>query len=232
MSERRRLLAIGAHAGDMEFTAGAVIAKYTAAGHGAFLLHLTPGEKGHPLLGPADYARQKIEEAQRAAAVLGAEVRFLPYRDAELPLNEEVKLAICDVIREVKPDIVITHWGGSIHPDHERTYLNVRDALLYAALPGIPRPLPPHRVRGVYYAENWEDPYGFEPEVYVDTASSFDTWLKAAAQYELFRGGVSDFRYADYYQSLAVMRGCLSGFRYACAFMRPGEARRVKGDIL
>lgn len=47
-AKQHHILAIGGHAGDMDLTAGAVIAKYTQAGHKATFLHLTPGEKGHP----------------------------------------------------------------------------------------------------------------------------------------------------------------------------------------
>src|ERR687888_223623 len=74
------VLAIGGHAADMEFTAGALVAKYTRAGARAVFLHLTAGEMGHPRLSGQEYARQKYEEAHNAARVLGAEARFLPPR--------------------------------------------------------------------------------------------------------------------------------------------------------
>jgi len=45
---KQHLLAIGAHIGDAEITAGLLVAKYAAAGHRTTLLHLTAGEKGTP----------------------------------------------------------------------------------------------------------------------------------------------------------------------------------------
>nr|WP_240633228.1 PIG-L family deacetylase [Paenibacillus montanisoli] len=84
--QKTHILAIGGHAGDMDLTAGAVIAKYTQEGHRATFLHLTPGEKGHPRLTPDEYGKQKIEEAQKFAEIVGADVRFLSYKDAELPV--------------------------------------------------------------------------------------------------------------------------------------------------
>ncbi|MEU8141297.1 hypothetical protein [Nonomuraea sp. NPDC048901] len=44
------VLAIGAHAGDLDLTAGAVLAQHVLRGDRATLLHLTLGERGHPRL--------------------------------------------------------------------------------------------------------------------------------------------------------------------------------------
>ena len=225
------VLAIGGHAADMEFTAGALVAKYTRAGARAVLLHLTAGEMGHPRLSGLEYARQKYEEAHKAARVLGAEARFLPYADASLPCNDEVAYQIADVIREVRPQVVLTHWRGSFHSDHLSAHHNTMRALFLAALPSIERSHPRHEASTVLFPENWEDMEDFDPNLYVDIDDVYDQWLEAANQYELFRGGISSFRYRDYYQVLAIMRGCLSGYARAVALMRPKGAlvSRVRG---
>src|SRR5205823_11490401 len=134
-----------------------LIAKYAAVGAQAVLLHLTAGEAGHPTLAAEDYARQKIDEAHQAASILGAEARFLPYKDAELPRNDEVAYQIADVIREVRPDVVLTHWRGSFHSDHVNAHDNTMRALFLAALPAIERTHPPHTPSTVLFPENWED---------------------------------------------------------------------------
>ena len=81
------------------------------------------------------------------------------------------------------------------------------------------------------FPENWEDMEDFDPNLYVDIDDVYDQWLEAANQYELFRGGISSFRYRDYYQALAIMRGCLSGYSRAVTLMRPKGAlvSRVRG---
>ncbi|BAS28282.1 PIG-L deacetylase family protein [Limnochorda pilosa] len=217
----RHIMVVGAHAGDGEIMAGLLVAKYTRAGHRATFVHLTPGEKGHPTLAPEAYAEQKRREAVEVDRRLGAETVFLPYKDAELPLNDEVKVALCDVIRERRPDILVTHWQGSIHPDHERAHFITEGARFFAALPAIQRALPAHGAWGLWYAENWEDPYGFEIDTYVDVSDVFDLWVDAVQGYELFGGKVSSFRYLDYYKALATLRGCLAGTRYAVGLMSP-----------
>lgn len=223
MAEAPAVLLVGAHAADMEFTAGAVAAKYARAGWRVVFLHLTLGERGHPTIGAAAYAGQKRREALEAATRLGGEARFLGYADGELPEDDAVAFQIADVIREVRPTVVITHWAGSIHCDHTRAAHNTERALFLAGLRTIERERPAHAVDRLYYAENWEDPDGFRPDVYVDTTAVHDTWREAASRYEIF-GGAAGFRYRDYYESLAVMRGCLAGCERAVALMRPPGA--------
>lgn len=230
--QKHKIMVVGAHAGDAEIMAGGLVAKYTSAGHEAVLVHLTPGEKGHKTMSPGEYAEQKKEEGHKAAVVLGAKAIFLPYKDAELPLNDEVKYQLCDIIREEKPNTLVTHWKGSIHKDHENTYYIVQDAIFYAALPAIERDLPPHGCYSQYFAENWEDPNGFEVDTYIDITESYQCWLEAVKEYELFSGSISSFRYLDYYKSLAVMRGCLSNNKYSVGLMRPRGARVFKGQYL
>lgn len=223
--KKHHILAIGGHAGDLDLTAGAVIAKYTQAGHKATFLHLTPGEKGHPTLSPEEYGRQKIEEAKQFADIVGADVRFLDYKDAELPLNEEVKYQVADVIREVKPDIILTHWKGSIHKDHEYTHWIVQDARFYAGLKTIERELLAHYVPHLYYADNWEDPYDFHPEVVIDIPeAAYHTWVKAMNVYGYARGETSNFPFIEYYKALTVVRGAPAGFQRAQAFAVPEGA--------
>ncbi len=220
------IMAIGAHAGDMELTAGGIMAKYAQEGGRITFVHLTPGEKGHPKLSSQKYAEQKIKEGKQAAKILNAEVRFLPYEDGELLVSEEVKYAICDIIRELKPDIILTHWKGSIHKDHIDTYYNVIDGIFYAGLPAIKRKFPAHYIRGLYFPENWEDPQDYKPTLYLDITKSYQTWIEAISQYAFARGEVSGFLYIEYYKSLAVVRGVELGFKYAEAFMIPEMARK------
>lgn len=222
-NDKMTILAIGGHGGDMELTTGAVMAKYAKNGHRAVFLGLTPGEKGHPTLSAEEYCKQKISESHKAAEILGCETRFLDYKDAELPLNDEVAYQVCDIIRELKPTIVLTHWKGSMHKDHRNTHYIVKDAVFYAGLRTIERELPSHRVKHVYFADNWEDPYDFKPEVFIDITETRDLWIEAMKQCAYARGETSGFNFVDYYSALSKVRGEIAGFPYAQAFaVRPG----------
>ncbi|HWQ52930.1 MAG TPA: PIG-L family deacetylase [Bryobacteraceae bacterium] len=214
----RTILAVGAHCGDMEISAGAVLARQARAGDQIVLLHLTAGERGNPKMSPAAYGEQKRREALAAAKVLGGRAIFGPYRDGELPNDEAARRYVAQVIREVKPSVVITHWRRSMHRDHEAAYAIVNDAVLLAALEGVEIKGAPHRGVRVYYAENWEDADDFKPYVYIAVPDDLARWKECATQYEFIRGGISSFPYLEYYEALAKVRGAESGKRAAVAF--------------
>lgn len=223
-----KILAIGGHAGDMDLTAGAALAQSVLDGHEVVLFHLTPGEKGHPTLSAPDYAQQKMEEARAFAETIGGRARFLAYGDGELPVNDEVKFQVADVIREEKPQVVVTHWKNSIHKDHANAHLIVEDAVFYAEIKAFERAHPPHGVGRLYYADNWEDPFDFEPDVFVGIREeAYLLWLKAAQHYAYARGETG-FPFIEYYKSLFVVRGLPHGFPRAEAFMRPTWSRQVR----
>ena len=230
---QRTILAIGAHAGDVELTSGALLAKQHRLGDRVVILHLTLGEGGNPRLPPARYADQKRREAVEAAAALGAEVMFGPYRDGELPDDDAARRYVAEVIRTVKPTFVITHWRESIHKDHTAASRIATDAVLLASLDGVKTEHPAFRgVRGVWYAENWEDAAGFQPYLSVDVTSAIDAWRTAVTKYEFVRGGVSDFRYLDYYDALSIMRGALARKGRAEAFDIDASGKRRILDSL
>lgn len=105
------ILAVGGHIGDMELTAGMALAKHALEGAHIVTLALTAGEKGAPAgRDIADYRKQKVQEAQAFAGMLKGEAIVFDYPDGELPDNDEVRFQVCDVIRKVKPDILITHF--------------------------------------------------------------------------------------------------------------------------
>jgi len=212
---------------------GIALAAHRRQGLSVGMLHLTPGEKGHKTMSPEAYAAQKREEAAACAEALGAQWWALDYRDGELPVHDDVKFGIADVIREAQPKVILTHWRGSMHKDHTAAADNLPDALFYAALPAFQRERPPHRVSRYYFGENWEDLRGYEPEVYLQVlAEDIEAWERAMRCYALFRGEVSPFPYLDYYRALARTRGCENYGEYAVTFALPPDARRRRVQSL
>jgi LmbE family N-acetylglucosaminyl deacetylase len=216
----RTILAIGAHAGDAELTMGLLLAKQRRLGDRTVVLHLTLGEGGNPKLTPEVYGEQKRREAQAVAATLGTEVIFAPYRDGQLPDDDAARRYVADVIRRIRPTHVLTHWGESIHKDHSAAHRIVVDAVLLASLPGVVTDHPAWRgVRAVWYAENWEDPDGFRPYLYVGVAPEDSTrWRDAVTKYEFVGGKIPSFAYLDYYSALMTVRGAESRRGRAVAF--------------
>ncbi len=229
----RTILAIGAHAGDMELTAGALLIKHRKLGDRVVILHMTLGEGGNRRLSPAVYAVQKRREALEADSVIGAEPIFAPYKDGELPNDEEARRFVAEIIRQVRPTHIVTHWRNSIHKDHATTSALVRDAVLLASLAGVvTRTAAYSGVRGVYYADNWEDAEGFQPYVFVGVSDEIARWREAVTKYEFVGGNISSFRYLDYYDALATVRGAVSGKGRAVAFDIEAFGKRRVLDLL
>lgn len=225
------IMSIAAHPGDAFFAMGAPVALATHQGAQGSFLSLTLGEKGSATISPAQYGAMQRAAAEKAATMMGATAEFLHYPDGEVPLNEEAKFAVCDFIRQHKPDIVVTHWKGSWHKDHRACYEIVQDAIFYAALPAIARKLPAHSVGKLFFDDNWEDAAGFVPDTYLDITPVFDQWIAACAVFPMWRGE-NGFRYDDYYSSLAVARGCVANFQKAVALMSPREQQVRHVDTL
>lgn len=228
------IMVIGAHAADAELMGGAAVLAHRRQGWRSVLVHLTLGEKGSRTLSAEEYAVVKRREAAAAATVLGAELEILPYLDGELPVSEEVQWGIADLIREHRPDVILTHWQHSIHTDHTACYENVLASLFFAGLKTFVREHLNHYPRAIYFAENWEDQEGFAPEIYVDTSDDWDTYFEAASCYSLISGENSPFRYLQWYDGASRARGAERGLDRAVALMpyRPFYARRRTVGLL
>ncbi len=221
----RTVLAIGGHIGDMDLTAGPTLAKMVMEGDRAIILACTYGERGHPRMTPDQYRRQKIAEGEQFAVDIGAEFQVLDYSDGFLPDDDQAATQIADIIRAVKPNIIITHWTRSIHRDHEHAARLAERARFLASLP-LDDPLPTHSVQQFLHADNWEDASGFDPDLYVDIPEeAFLQWRAAISNQAFARGETYGFRYIDYYTALMTAKGCLVGHDRACGFMVGGFAK-------
>lgn len=230
--DRKHILAIGAHIGDAEITAGLLVAKYTRAGHRATMLHLTAGERGNPRMDAAEYRQQRVREAQAAARDLGAEeCLVLDHPDGELHADEATIWEMCDLVRRLRPDIVLTHWRGSFHRDHRAAHKITMDGGFQAALPAIQRQDPAHLIRGLYYLENWEDLEDYHPDLWIDVTDVLDVWQAACREHQLLRGEIS-FDYLHYYTGLAAKRGAEVGVKYAVTVSLPPISRKRRVDFL
>jgi LmbE family N-acetylglucosaminyl deacetylase len=118
------VLAIGAHADDIEFGCGGALAKWAAGGAHVHLAILTDGSKG-TWDADADLdtlIKEREAEQAHAAEVLGATaVRQLEFVDGELRNDEREQRRVVNLIRSVRPEVILTHdpWKKyRLHPDH------------------------------------------------------------------------------------------------------------------
>ncbi|MEV7646987.1 PIG-L deacetylase family protein [Arthrobacter sp. NPDC089319] len=203
------LLVVSAHAGDFVWRAGGAIAAAAQRGERAVVVCLSYGERGESAKawregkGLEEIKAIRREEAENAAAALGAEVRFLDAGDYPLVPTRELVDQLVQIYREVKPTVVLTHplldpYNGD-HPAAARMALDARvlaQAIGYDA-PGDPLGAPP-----VFFFEPHQpEQCDFKPNVLLDITEAFAAKRKAmeclAAQQHMW----------DYYTDLATRRG-------------------------
>jgi LmbE family N-acetylglucosaminyl deacetylase len=146
-------LAVGAHPDDIEFGCGGTLAKWAAQGCRVVHLILTDGSKGTWDPGTAHevLVARRADEARAAAAALGTrEVLFLGRIDGELENGRTERAELSEIIRTVRPDVVLGHdpWRRyRLHPDHRHAGFIVTDAVVAARDPLFfpEQGLAPHR---------------------------------------------------------------------------------------
>lgn len=227
----RTIMAVGGHIGDMELTCGGILAECCVNGGRIITVALTGGEKGNPPdMTVEAYREQKEREAAAFAETLHGTAHVLPYRDGELPDNEEVRFLVCDLIRKEKPDLLITHFEGSMHKDHAACSRIVKDAWFYAAIGGFERKDSPHFAK-LLFAENWEDHRDYKPYVYYGISEKgFALWQEAVKKHWFVTGSTS-FPYYEYYSHLKRIRGIEARKAYAETFMLQPEEYKVISEL-
>jgi LmbE family N-acetylglucosaminyl deacetylase len=137
------ILCILAHPDDPEFFMGATIARWTSQGHTVHYCLLTRGDKGvrDNTADPLALAKEREVEQRKAGDVLGVkDIQFLDYQDGYLVPDLAVRKVVTRVIRQYRPDIVVSSDPTQIfgdnninHPDHRAAGQIVIDAVFPAA---------------------------------------------------------------------------------------------------
>jgi N-acetyl-1-D-myo-inositol-2-amino-2-deoxy-alpha-D-glucopyranoside deacetylase len=173
MYRDKTLIFFGAHPDDESFGVGATLAQYAARGVKVYYVCSTGGEEGtvepHFLEGFNSIKELREHELKCAAEVLKLTgVYYLGYRDSGMHGAESNKypdsLAMATIdeaagrivkfMRELKPDVVITHDAGGTygHPDHVRTHEAVKKAFDAANNPDkYPEAGPPFQPGKLYF---------------------------------------------------------------------------------
>jgi N-acetylglucosamine malate deacetylase 1 len=174
-----RVLAVGAHPDDLEILCGGTLARFVRDGHDVVMCHASKGDKGSFVHSSEEIVRIRGAEARRAAELAGAEYATLGLSDGEvLAADPEQRRIVVDLVREARPDVIITHSPGDYMGDHNEISKLVFECSFYATLPLLETSRPPHTsVTPLYYMETVMG-LGFSPTEYVDVGDVMD--VKAA----------------------------------------------------
>jgi len=136
MVTRKRFLVFGAHPDDADLLFGGTAVKLIAEGNKVKFVSCSNGDAGHFSMKPEDLAERRFQETQASAKIAGLEeYQVLNNSDCRLEaslLNREVMVKI---IREFKPDVIISHRINDYHADHRATAQLVQDASYLVMVP-------------------------------------------------------------------------------------------------
>ena len=195
----KRAMAVFAHPDDVDFGASGTFASWIERGCHVTYCVITSGQKGthDPKMPPARLAKIREREQRAAGEAIGVKgFVFLGKQDGELEVSMRLRGEVCRVIREEKPELVVTQdpWGHyQIHPDHRVAgwsgmdgVIAARDHLFYPEqLRGGKLAL--HRVARVLL---WGTR---EPNIWFDISTTLDKKIRALQAHESQLGGRSEF---------------------------------------
>jgi 4-oxalomesaconate hydratase len=183
----RSMLVLSAHPGDFVWRCGGAIALAVARGERVVIGCMSFGERGESAslwLKGYDLDQVKAhrrDEAERAAAALGAEIRF--YDRGDYPLLETAELVheLVSLYREVQPAVVLTHAPQDpYNPDHAAAHTIAMRARVYAQAPGVQAPGEVIGAPPVFCFEPHQpEQCGFMPDVLLDVSEGWERKRKA-----------------------------------------------------
>lgn len=215
--KKHNILAVGAHADDVEIGCGGTVA-----------LHSKNGDNVHILIMGKSYftnydgtiLRKKedgdIEEAE-GARILGGKLINLEFDTKNVPFSQESIEAINKIIDDYKIDTIYTHWIHDTHQDHMRTTQSVLAAGRYVKNILMYEPEYP---AGRSYL-------GFRNQYYIDITSTLNIKMEALKQHKSQIKKYGEDRFLSAIVARAHHRGYEIGSEYAECF----EVIRLLEDI-
>ena len=190
------VLAVGAHADDVELAVGGAIAALRRGGARVVMVVVSlPGD-----------SKQRMVETKEAAHILGCELRVLMVdatRRIEDMKSYELVAMIDREVKEYQPAAMFTHGPAEFHRDHVLVHeacvssQRVRYFDFFTYHPNFCRPVP----------------VPFHPRAYVDITETIDTKMRAIEAHQ------SQFKCRglgiDVYRDIARLNGRMVGAQYA-----------------
>ncbi len=229
-TQKKTILVISAHAADFVWRAGGAIALYSSRGCRVRILCLSYGERGEserlwkmPGMTLERVKQMRQDESEKAAAILGAEIRFFDAGDYPLRLSDYLADEMVAEFRSCQPEIVLTHSSSDPYNlDHvDACHITLRTRI-YAQAAGYPAEGKKLGAPPVFAFEPHQpEQCDFKPEVLLDITPVFERKRQAMEAME------AQEHLWEYYTDLARRRGVQavrnsgkSGIKFAEAYQR------------
>lgn len=222
-SEIDRVLVVTAHPDDVDFGAAGTVAALTDAGVEVVYCLVTDGQAGgfdHSIPREQMASIRRAEQTKAAHQVGVTDLRFLGYMDGEVEVTMQLRHDISAVIRDVRPQVVITQsplrnldstYGS--HPDHTAS----AEATMCAVYPDARNPFaftgqPCSELADWSVDEVWIT-FGLQGDDHVDITSSMERKIAALMCHESQHRDPEAMlaRVSEFWAGLATDRGLPEG---------------------
>ena len=211
MAKPLRLLSVGAHPADIFDQSGGAMAHHVSRGDYVGCVVLTHGARVHDAVisdsmfhrkevpgGPelqemmVERSDIKADEVRAACRILGVEdIHFFGLDDAVLLVTEAAAKRLARLLRELRPDTVLTHFpkeGDGLTNVHAIAGQIVVRAIAFTNSVDPGDRNPPHRVAQIFYfgagaaklrSNVWDSEGGYYNDVFIDITDVMDKKLAA-----------------------------------------------------
>jgi 4-oxalomesaconate hydratase len=206
----KKILVIGAHSADFVWRAAGTIAVITSQGGSATVIALSYGERGEsgelwkePDQTVENVKRIRHQEAEAAAAALGAGFSCLDLGDYPLDITHAAMDQLVEIFQKLQPDIILTHTSmDPFNPDHPTAYQAVQRARLLASGAGVSSAFQRINPPDLYLFEPHQPELcEFVPNTFIDITPVMDKKIKAMECMQ------AQSYLQSYYTELASRRG-------------------------
>ena len=128
---KRNVLAVGAHADDVEIGCGGTVATHVQKGDNVILLVMAESSYTYYDGTVLRTVEEGGEEEKYAADVLGTKLINLGFETKKVPYSAESIEMVNKIIDDYSIDTIYTHWYHDTHQDHKRTTQSVLSAGRY-----------------------------------------------------------------------------------------------------
>ncbi len=227
MIESKTVLAIGCHPDDVEILCAGTLALLKDKGWTIEIATMNNGNCGSATLSREEISKVRKIEATISAKILDANFTCLDNDDIFLNYDRPTLSKTIELIRKVRPDLVITQSPQDYMVDHEMTSKLVQTACFSAAIKNIDTESEAFdKIPYLYYMEPLEgkDIFGnkIEPTLVVDISSKIDTKEQMLKTHDSQRSWLMSHNGIDEYiiamKNYSAYRGKTIGAEYAEGF--------------
>jgi len=217
------VLGFGPHPDDVEIITGGFFLKMKKLKHTTAVVDLTRGESG-----TRGTSETRAKEAAKAAEMMGLTTRMnLGLPDGSLQVTDDAKRKVAEVLRQLRPMLVVAPYWKDSHPDHAHASKIVTEGCFIAGLHKLDFPGEPHRPKAILYVQYHQE-RDFWPDFVVDISQQWDQKKKLMLCYrsQLYnpkskerKTNISRGDFLSRIEARARMFGDLIGVEYGEGFL-------------